>query len=274
MHKFFMLSTAIAGILFCSSSCQQQTTAPAAPQNNTQVQTVDFSGHLPIAYVEVDSLLSNYNLAKDLNEKMLTRQENARATINEKGRQLEKEVAEFERKVKNNAFLSQERFEQEQQRLLKKQQELQAYAQQLENELLQEQHIHCESIILCQDATMQRRMGAVLKKYVPDMQIIPYAAYRARVKQEDGKLHYIEEIPGMWDMKRYVSLLLGEIQRLTDDENGYGPKGADFIAHVDIPEGVQAAYRQLSGVYENLIRKADSQYASPRHQVLGNTFDK
>ena len=75
-------------------------------------------------------------------------------------------------------------------------------------------------------------------------------------------------------MKRYVSLLLGEIQRLTDDENGYGPKGADFIAHVDIPEGVQAAYRQLSGVYENLIRKADSQYASPRHQVLGNTFDK
>ena len=133
-----MLSTAIAGILFCSSSCQQQTTAPAAPQNNTQVQTVDFSGHLPIAYVEVDSLLSNYNLAKDLNEKMLTRQENARATINEKGRQLEKEVAEFERKVKNNAFLSQERFEQEQQRLLKKQQELQAYAQQLENELLQQ----------------------------------------------------------------------------------------------------------------------------------------
>lgn len=112
------------------------------------------------------------------------------------------------------------------------------------------------------------------EKYVPDMQIIPYAAYRARVKQEDGKLHYIEEIPGMWDMKRYVSLLLGEIQRLTDDENGYGPKGADFIAHVDIPEGVQAAYRQLSGVYENLIRKADSQYASPRHQVLGNTFDK
>ena len=54
------------------------------------------------------------------------------------------------------------------------------------------------------------------EKYVPDMQIIPYAAYRARVKQEDGKLHY----------------------------------------------------------YENLIREADSQYASPRHQVLGNTFDK
>lgn len=139
MYKYFMFSTAVAGILLCASSCQQPASAPVADRSNTPVQTVDFSGHLPIAYVEVDSLLSNYNLAKDLNEQMLTRQENARATINEKGRQLEKEVAEFERKVKNNAFLSQERFEQEQQRLLKKQQELQAYAQQLENELLQEQ---------------------------------------------------------------------------------------------------------------------------------------
>lgn len=138
MYKYFTLSTAIAGILLATISCQEPAKT-AVEKNNVPAQTVDFSGHLPIAYVEVDSLLSNYNLAKDLNEQMLTRQENARATVNEKGRQLEKEVAEFERKVKNNAFLSQERFEQEQQRLLKKQQELQAYAQQLENELLQEQ---------------------------------------------------------------------------------------------------------------------------------------
>ena len=127
MYKYFTLSTAIAGILLATTSCQEPAKT-AVEKNNVPAQTVDFSGHLPIAYVEVDSLLSNYNLAKDLNEQMLTRQENARATVNEKGRQLEKEVAEFERKVKNNAFLSQERFEQEQQRLLKKQQELQAYA--------------------------------------------------------------------------------------------------------------------------------------------------
>lgn len=75
MYKYFMLSTAIAGFLLCSSSCQQQTSTPAASPNTTHVQTADFSGHLPIAYVEVDSLLSNYNLAKDLNEQMLTQQE-------------------------------------------------------------------------------------------------------------------------------------------------------------------------------------------------------
>ena len=110
----------------------------AAPDNQTAAP-VSYGKNLPIAYVDIDSLLTNYNLARDLNEEMLTRQENARASVNEKGRKLEKEMAEFERKVKNNAFLSQDRFEQEQQRLLKQQQELQTYAQQLENELLQEQ---------------------------------------------------------------------------------------------------------------------------------------
>ena len=42
----------------------------------------------------------------------------------------------------------------------------------------------------------------------------------------------------MWDMERYVSLLMGETPRLTDDAAGYGPHGAGYIAHVDIPEEV------------------------------------
>ena len=49
----------------------------------------------------------------------------------------------------------------------------------------------------------------------------------------------------MWDMERYVSLLMGEISRLTDDAAGYGPHGAGYIAHVDIPEEVQMAFTLL-----------------------------
>lgn len=37
------------------------------------------------------------------------------------------------------------------------------------------------------------------------------------------------------------SLLWGEIPRLTDDADGYGPRGKNFIAHVDIPTEVRAA---------------------------------
>ena len=138
MYKNLILTLTLVGALLMTS-CQQTTSNPAAQNDKQSSAAYTFDGHLPIAYVNIDSLLINYNLAKDLNESMLTRQENARADINEKGRQLEKEVADFKRKVKNNAFLSQDRFEQEQQRLMKKQQELQAYAQRLENELLQEQ---------------------------------------------------------------------------------------------------------------------------------------
>lgn len=94
---------------------------------------------LPIAYVNVDSLLINYSFAKDLNEALLRKQENSRASLTEKGRILQSEMAEFQRKVENNAFLSRERAEGEQQRLMKKQQELQQLDQRLSTALMAEQ---------------------------------------------------------------------------------------------------------------------------------------
>ena len=50
----------------------------------------------------------------------------------------------------------------------------------------------------------------------------------------DGALAFDHEPLGMWDMGRYLELLMGEVPRLTDDEDGYGPRGAGFIAHVDV----------------------------------------
>ena len=94
----------------------------------------DTTALLPIAYVNVDSLLLNYNYSKDLNEIILKKQENSRANITQKARSLQGEMQDFQRKVENNAFLTRERAEQEQQRLLNKQQEL----QNLDNQLAQE----------------------------------------------------------------------------------------------------------------------------------------
>jgi hypothetical protein len=39
-------------------------------------------------------------------------------------------------------------------------------------------------------------------------------------------------------MEKYLQLLLGEVERLTDDEHGYGPRGRDFVVHVDVPSEV------------------------------------
>lgn len=43
---------------------------------------------------------------------------------------------------------------------------------------------------------------------------------------------------------------MGEIPRLSDDANGYGPNGKNYIAHVDIPENVKIAFEELKMVLE------------------------
>lgn len=92
---------------------------------------------LKIAYVEIDSLLTQYNFCKDLNEAMMRKQENVNATLNEKMKALDNEVREFERKYNNHVFTP-ERAQQEQARLLKMRQDLEAQHQRLMAELQQE----------------------------------------------------------------------------------------------------------------------------------------
>ncbi|RIG31652.1 hypothetical protein CUA56_25275, partial [Shigella boydii] len=43
----------------------------------------------------------------------------------------------------------------------------------------------------------------------------------------------------------YLSLLTGELPRLHDDSDGYGPRGRDFIVHVDFPAEVIQARQTL-----------------------------
>lgn len=129
--------------------------------------------------------------------------------------------------------------------------------------LLEEQGIRPASILLSQDASMQRRMDAGFRQACSSETIlVNYAVYRAKVVKKEGSLVFAEEISGMWDLERYLSLLLGEIPRLTDDSNGYGPRGKGFIAHVDIPQEVREAYEGLCTQYGRLIRPANEAYSS------------
>ena len=129
--------------------------------------------------------------------------------------------------------------------------------------LLKEKNITFKNIIISQDATMQLRMEATLKKYLSEnIKIINFATYSAKVCVKDEKLCFENDIFGMWDIDRYITLLMGEIARLTDDENGYGPKGAGYTAHIDIPEDVKNAFFVLKQIYGNKVRKANPLYAS------------
>ena len=114
--KTFTLAIRITTVVALSLLMVQCGNKQAAPNQSVSDDTTisSYGDKLPIAYINVDSLLSKYNYAKDLNEKMINKQE-------------------------NNAFLSPERAQQEYQRLEKKAADLQEYAQRLENENMLEQ---------------------------------------------------------------------------------------------------------------------------------------
>ncbi len=112
--------------------------------------------------------------------------------------------------------------------------------------LLDEAGMAHGSMIVLQDATMQRRMAATLRLLTDDI-VVSFAPYRARVVVQGGALRYADALWGMWSIEEYAALLLGEIDRLRDDENGYGPNGRGFIAHEDLPEEVLSAAALLRG---------------------------
>ncbi|MDR0825100.1 MAG: OmpH family outer membrane protein [Prevotella sp.] len=99
----------------------------------------DSTGVLPIAYVNVDSLLMNYNYAKDANDALMKKSNSSNATLTQRQRQLEAEAAEFQRKVQNNAFLSQDRAQQESVRIQKMETDLRAMAQRMQEDFMKEQ---------------------------------------------------------------------------------------------------------------------------------------
>jgi outer membrane protein len=93
---------------------------------------------MPVAYLNVDSLLANYTFAQEASEKLMTKQEDARVKMNTKLRTFQNEVADFQRKLENNGFLSRERAEQAQQKLAKKEQELQELEAKLTQDIMLE----------------------------------------------------------------------------------------------------------------------------------------
>lgn len=109
------------------------------PAKGTAEPAAAVSGEaLPIAYLNVDSLLTNYTFAQDASERLMQKQEDARLKLNTKARSLQNEMADFQRKLDNNAFLSRERAEKEQQRLIKKQQDLQDLEAKLTEDIMLE----------------------------------------------------------------------------------------------------------------------------------------
>lgn len=105
------------------------------------------------------------------------------------------------------------------------------------------------SMLLIQDPLMQRRTDASFRQAWADTEcpkIINWPVQVPRVGYRNERIDYLQSPNSRkWAADRFMSLLTGEIQRLRDDENGYGPHGKGFLPHVDIPYEVETAWQHI-----------------------------
>ena len=87
---------AIAIIILYILHFTSESSVNGSAGKNLSVLLNDTSITLPIAYVNVDSLLINYNFAKDLNESLLRKEESTRATLNQRQNQINSAAQEFD----------------------------------------------------------------------------------------------------------------------------------------------------------------------------------
>jgi len=117
------------------------------------------------------------------------------------------------------------------------------------------------SILLIQDPTMQRRTHECFRRSLrdaPGVRVSSYAPFVPTVSDtaggDDRNVHDADG-RAVWSTRRFTDLILGEMRRLDDDEHGYGPRGAGFIDHVDIPGDVMGAYRRLAAALPHSQRR-------------------
>lgn len=109
--------------------------------------------------------------------------------------------------------------------------------------------------IVIQDPTMMLRTKASFEKVYEGIQspvsVISCPVFVPQVRlSRDGVIEYSDISPPseLWSQSRFLELIMGEIPRLRDDKDGYGPNGRGFIAHVDVPSHVGAAWSRLQVV--------------------------
>jgi len=114
--------------------------------------------------------------------------------------------------------------------------------------------VQSREMILIQDPLMQLRADASFRQVWHDSPEVTFLSWPVLVPQlereGDGLRFAGVDNQSLWSLPRFVSLLLGEIPRLRNAPGGYGPRGAGFIAAVDIPAEIEDVYARLRPVLE------------------------
>lgn len=87
-------------------------------------------------YVDMDSVLANYNLAKDYNEDMMRMQSDAEGKISQKEKAMQNFANEVQKKMQNNGYLTQESYKQDEQKMANMQKDYQNSASEIQNNMM------------------------------------------------------------------------------------------------------------------------------------------
>ena len=155
MKKYIFSALTLAAMMV---SCNN-----ASPKMDEQTAAGESTATgLKIAYVEVDSLMTQYDFAKDYSVTLQKKSNNARNTLTTKGNALQAAVNNFQQKLNNNGFTSREQAASQQAAIERQQRDLQELQARLENELASETAKFNE--------TLRDSLQSFLKAYNKDKQ--------------------------------------------------------------------------------------------------------
>jgi len=105
------------------------------------------------------------------------------------------------------------------------------------------------NILIMQDPVMQRRAMLTMTQAVSggpqEPALFSHAVFVPEVSPSGIVTPGGFAEPPPWQLARLLSLALGEMARLKNDEQGYGPRGRGFIPAEDIPAEVLASHGSL-----------------------------
>ncbi len=116
-------------------------------EGNDSAQDAGQGAGLKIAYVKVDSLIVNYDLAQELHDNFTKNQEAYTNEYADKRRKFEEQAAAFQEKVQRGGFITQQRAIQERDRLVGEEQEILKLDQELSTKLAEMQAANQQQLV-------------------------------------------------------------------------------------------------------------------------------